>query len=376
MRAGEFVAQAGNYSVFVPANLNALRLQLEPFVKLLSEADQEVARLGLATEFLPNPDLFVSMYVRKEAILSAQIEGTQASMSDLLDFEAGAGRREKRNDVEEIKNYITALNYGVEQLDELPICMRLVRQIHERILQGVRGRQRNPGYVRDNQNWIGPGGCSIEEATYVPPPANLLGELLSDLETFINADERYPILIRAALVHQQFESIHPFWDGNGRVGRLLVTLMLIDHGTLKEPTLYLSDFFKRHRQEYYEALQRVHDEDDLEGWIKFFLRGIRNVSRDGTETARQILSMRDQHRRLVSEFDNTGSGHALLDELFQKPAVTVRQVEEIIQKSYPVANRLVGEFEKYGLLVEVTGQTRNRRYHYEPYLGLFGELMP
>lgn len=376
MRAGRFVAQAGDYEIFIPTNLNELELELEPFVKLLSQADREVARLDMATEFLPNPDLFVSMYVRKEAVLSAQIEGTQASMNDLLDHEAGASRVDKRDDVEEIKNYIEALQYGVEKLDQLPICTRLIREVHERILRGVRGQNRNPGHIRDNQNWIGPAGCSIEEATYVPPPANHLGELLSDLETFIHTDTRYPILIRAALIHQQFESIHPFWDGNGRVGRLLITLMLIDDGTLQRPILYLSDYFKRHRRDYYEALQRVHEEDDLEAWIEFFLRGVRDVSRDGTETARKILRLRDEHRRLVSEFDNTGNGHALLEGLFEKPVVTVRQVQQMIERSYPVANRLVAEFEEHDLLVEVTGQRRNRRYHYAPYLALFGELRP
>ncbi|MFW5966463.1 MAG: Fic family protein [Persicimonas sp.] len=376
MRAGRFEAQAGNYSVFIPANLNTLEIELEPFVPLLSRADRHLARLDLATEFLPNPDLFVRMYVRKEAVLSAQIEGTQASMNDLLDHEAGEGSTEKRDDVREIQNYVDALQHGVERLEELPISTRLLREIHERILKGVRGESRHPGHIRQNQNWIGPAGSSIEEATYVPPPANLLPELLSDLETFIHTDERHPILIRAALVHQQFESIHPFWDGNGRVGRLLITLMLIEEGTLQQPTLYLSDFFKRHRREYYENLQRVHQDDDLEAWIRFFLRGVTEVSRDGTETARSILSLMDRHRNLVSEFDTTGNGQKLLESLFETPVVTVRQVQNLIDRSYPVANGLVALFEEHDLLVEVTGQKRNRRFRYAPYLDLFGELRP
>lgn len=376
MRAGQFETQPGGYSVFVPASLNELDIKLEPFVPLLSRADRALARLDLATEFLPNPELFVSMYVRKEAVLSAQIEGTQASMNDLLDHEAGASPTKRRDDVREIQNYISALRYGVDRLEQLPISTRLLREVHRRILRGVRGHRRNPGEIRKNQNWIGPPGSSIEEATYIPPPANRLADLLSDLVTFIHADERYPILIRSALVHQQFESIHPFWDGNGRVGRLLVTLMFIDDGTLAQPTLYLSDYFKRYRQRYYEALQGIHERDALEEWIEFFLRGVHKVAEDGTETARNILSLMDRHRDLVSTFDTTGNGQRLLEALFETPVVTVRQVQDKIDRSYPVANRLVAQFEEHGLLDEVTGQQRNRRFRYAPYLDLFGELNP
>ncbi|MGM0554921.1 MAG: Fic family protein [Myxococcota bacterium] len=312
-----------------------------------------------------------------KAVLSAQIEGTQASMNDLIDHQAGATPREKRDDVQEVENYIEGINDGVEKLGELPICTRLIRGMHHRILKGARGENRAPGELRKIQNWIGPAGCTKQTATYVPPPPGRVDSLLSDLEHFINQDGRFPVLICAALVHQQFESIHPFLDGNGRVGRLLVTLMLIDEGCLQQPTLYLSDFFKRNRQEYYQALQRVHDEDALEGWIEFFLRGVYEVARDGHATARNIQQLREEHRELVAtKLSNSPTAHILLEALLEQPSMSVRHVEEQIDRSYTAANQLVAQFEKLGLLVEVTGQRRNRRYHYKPYLDLFGELQP
>lgn len=377
MRAGHFENQSEGFEAFIPAKLDELELRLEPFIAVLSDADRALARLDAATEFLPNLDLFVKMYVRKEAVLSAQIEGTQASMNDLIDHQAGATPSEKRDDVQEIANYIDGVTYGLEKLNELPICTRLIRGIHGRILRGARGENRAPGQFRKIQNWIGPPGCTRKEATYVPPPPERVEKLLADLERFINEDERFPVLIRAALVHQQFESIHPFLDGNGRVGRLLVTLMLIDAGCLQQPTLYLSDFFKRHRQEYYRALQGVHDEDDLEGWIEFFLQGVREVARHGDATAREIQQLREEHRELIADdLGNLPTAHVLLEALFEQPSMTVRHVEQHIDRSYTAANQLVAQFEQLGLLVEVTGQRRNRRYHYKPYLDLFGELRP
>lgn len=377
MRSGHFERESEGVDAFIPVELETLELRLEPLIPLLSDADRALARLDAATEFLPNPDLFVKMYVRKEAVLSAQIEGTQASMSDLIDHQAGVTPREKRDDVQDVQNYIDGVSYGLQKLGELPICTRLIRGMHRRILEGARGENRAPGELRKIQNWLGPTGCTKETATYVPPPPERVGDLLSNLETFINEDDRFPVLVRAALAHQQFESIHPFLDGNGRVGRLLVTLMLIDTGCLAQPTLYLSDFFKRYRHDYYRALQRVHDEDDLEGWVEFFLRGVHEVARDGHATAREIQQMREDHRGLIaSELRNSPTAHVLLEALLEQPSMSVRQVEERIDRSYTAANQLVADFERLGLLVEVTGQRRNRRYHYKPYLDHFGELRP
>lgn len=377
MSFGEYVRQPGGHESYVPARLSEFDVELEPLFRANSDADRALARLDAVTELLPNPELFVRMYVRKEAVLSTQIEGTQASMLDLIDDEAGDSPREKRDDLREVKNYVTALEYGIETLEDLPISRRLVCQIHRRLLEGVRGQNLAPGTLRRDQNYIGPPGASLQEATFVPPPPVRVPELLNDLAAFINEDRRYPILIRAALAHQQLETIHPFLDGNGRLGRLLVSLMLIEGGTLQQPILYLSEYFRRRRQEYYDRLQAIRDDGELTEWLLFFLEAVRDVSENGTETVRAIRRLREEHRQLITdEISNPGKGYALLEALFEQPAVTVRQVEEVIDMSYQVANKLVGDFERLGLLTEVTGQKRNRRYHYQPYLAIFGELSP
>lgn len=341
------------------------------------DADRAIARLDATTEFLPNPDLFVRMYVRKEALLSTQIEGTQASMLDLVDEEAGAGAKEKRDDVREVKNYIDALDFGIEQLDRIPISRRLICNIHERLFRGVRGQNYNPGELRRDQNYIAPPGGRIEDAIFVPPPPGEVPELIHDLARYINEDQRHPILIRAALAHQQFETIHPFLDGNGRLGRLLVTLMLIEDGTLQQPILYVSEYFRRHRQTYYDRLQAIRDHGRIQQWLEFFLNAVEEVSKNGTQTAREIRNLREEHRHLVSEeIASPAKAYRLLESLYQQPVVTVPRVKDIIEMSYPVANDLVADFERLGLLEEVTGQKRNRRYRYTPYLEIFGELAP
>lgn len=377
MQFGERVLQPNGYESYVPDDLDRFDIDLEPLIPKLSDADRALARLDATTELLPNPDLFVRMYVRKEALLSAQIEGTQASMLDLVDEEAGAGAKEKRDDVREVKNYIAALDFGIEQLKDLPISRRLICNVHERLLQGVRGQNLNPGEIRDHQNFIAPPGGSIDEAVHIPPPPDEVPDLLHDLATYINEDERHPILVRTALVHQQFETIHPFPDGNGRMGRLLVTLMLIEAGTLQQPILYLSEHLRRHREEYYDRLQGVRDAGEVVEWIEWFLEAVRKVSENGTNTARRIRNLRENHRKLVSdEISSPAKAFKLLESLFQQPAVKVPQVAEIIDMSYPVANDLVADFVRLDLLEEVTGNKRHRRFRYTPYLEIFGELAP
>jgi Fic family protein len=243
----------------------------------LSRADRALGRLDGATETLPNPDLFVFMYVRKEAVLSSQIEGTQASLLDVLEVEAQLTTYNPF-DVEEVINYVGAMNHGLTRLATLPVSLRLIREVHARLLAGVRGSQSNPGEFRRVQNHIGPPGCSLEQARFVPPPPNQLHECLADLERFIHAEDEIPVLIRVGLIHAQFETIHPFLDGNGRVGRLLITLLLCDREILRRPLLYISYYFKRNRTEYYDRLQRVRDYRDWEGWITFFLRGVFEVA--------------------------------------------------------------------------------------------------
>jgi len=377
-RTGRRAMQPAGYRAFIPAALPydpPLRYSPE-LLALLSEADQELARLDAATEFLPNPDLFVRMYVRKEAVLSSQIEGTQASLVDVLEHEARAARAGAKP-VTEVVNYVRAMNLGLERLGTLPLSLRLLREIHAELLRSARGSERTPGEFRRSQNWIGPERCTLAEARYVPPPPDVANAAMGDLERFLHDDSPLPILVRAALVHAQFETIHPFLDGNGRVGRLLITFQLCAKGVLRRPMLYLSYDFKRRRQEYYDRLQAVRDTGDVEGWVWFFLEAVRDVAREGTDTARRIQRLREEHRALVSRrFKSSTTGIQLLDRLFERPMVTVPLVQELLGRSYPAANDLVASFVDLGLLREITGGARHRVFQYEPYVAIFGELKP
>jgi Fic family protein len=339
--------------------------------RLLSEADRALGRLDGATSTLPNPDLFVAMYVRQEAVLSSQIEGTESTLEDVLEFEIDQRQEEHPKDVEEVVNYVRAMNYGLARLRELPLCLRLIREIHSELLEGVRGAQRTPGEFRTSQNWIGPAGCTLTTATFVPPPVPEMHEALDNFEKFLH-DDSLPLLIQCGLAHAQFETIHPFLDGNGRVGRLLITFLLVQRGVLERPLLYLSQYLKAHRAEYYDRLMAVRNDGNWEAWLKFFLRGVREVSESATATVRAILEVREAHRRLLAEGDQ-GSLLALrlLDRLFEQPVTTIRLVEKYLECAYVTAAKLVERFEELGLLREVTGQRRNRRYRYEPYLALF-----
>ena len=255
--------------------------------QLLSQADRALGRLDGSIQTLPHPDLFVFMYVRKEAVLSSQIEGTQSSLQDVLAAEAKVLSPDRPQDVDEVVNYVRAMNLGLARLAQLPVSVRLIREIHAELLTGVRGSHLTPGDIRTSQNWIGPAGCNLNEATFVPPPPHEVAAHLSNLEQFLHADSGLPLLVKIGLAHAQFESIHPFLDGNGRVGRLLITFLLCEQEVLEKPVLYLSYFFKRHRQEYYDRLQAVRDNGAWEEWIEFFLRGIVEVSGQATETARR-----------------------------------------------------------------------------------------
>ena len=374
-RAGRYVRQFRGYKAFIPEPLPPT-----PPVKLsgelqarLSEADLALGRLDGSIQTLPDPDLFVFMYVRKEAVLSSQIEGTQSSLQDVLNAEAEIFGRTGHRDVNEVINYISAMNYGLDRLSELPVSIRLIREIHAQLLQGIRGSHLQPGEVRTSQNWIGPQGCSLNEADFVPPPPHEVPRILGDLENFLHSPNGIPFLVRIGLAHAQFETIHPFLDGNGRMGRLLITFLLCQQKVLLKPVLYLSHFFKMHRTEYYERLQAVRDSGDWEGWLYFFLRGVSEVSAQATNTVRRILALREEHRLLVT--DNlgaaAGNGHRLLDRLYRIPFVSVTTVREINQVSYTAANRLVSRMVDIGILEERTGNRRNRRFFYEPYISIF-----
>lgn len=376
-RAGRYISQPTGYRAFEPAPLPPrppVRLD-DRLQSLLSQADRALGRLDGSIQTLPNPDLFVFMYVRKEAVLSSQIEGTQSSLQDLLAAEAHVLASDRPRDVDEVVNYVNAMNHGLSRLHELPVSVRLIREIHHRLLQGVRGARLTPGELRRTQNWIGPAGCTLNEATFVPPPPHAVADALGALENFLHTDSNLPQLIQIGLAHAQFETIHPFLDGNGRVGRLLITFLLCQREILIKPVLYLSHFFKQHRSEYYERLQAVRDAGDWEGWLAFFLRGVASVSREATETARRILALREDHRARVT----TGlgraaaNGHRVLEHVYQRPIVTVADVVELTGTSYTAANKLVSRLVELGVLIEATGYRRNRLFRYQPYIDLFGE---
>jgi Fic family protein len=345
---------------------------------LLSAADRALGRLDGSVLTLPNPDLFVFMYVRKEAVLSSQIEGTQSSLQDLLAAEAQLFDQNLPRDVDEVVNYVRAMKQGLVRLPDLPVSVRLIREIHAELMQGVRGGRLQPGELRTSQNWIGPAGCTLTTATFVPPPQHLVPEALGELEQFLHREDGLPPLIKIALAHVQFETIHPFLDGNGRVGRLLITFLLTERGVLHKPVLYLSHFFKQHRQEYYEHLQAVRDHGAWEAWLAFFLRGVIEVAGEAAETARRILVLREQHRSAITAQLGraAGNGHKVLESLFDRPIVGVNDVKAMTGTTYSAANSLVSRLAELGVLSEMTGNARNRRFRYAPYIALFTDIAP
>jgi len=374
-RAGRYVRQPGGYQAFMPAPLPPeppIRLESD-LQALLSQADRALGRLDGSIQTLPHPDLFVAMYVRKEAVLSSQIEGTQSSLQDVLAAEARVLSVDRPSDVDEVFNYVAAMNHGLARLADLPVSVRLIREIHQRLLAGVRGQHLTPGELRTSQNWIGPGGCTLAEATFVPAPPQEVPLLLGELERFLHDESPLPLLIRIGLAHAQFETIHPFLDGNGRVGRLLITFLLCEKDLLLKPVLYLSHYFKRYRQRYYDALQAVRDRGAWEAWLAFFLTGVFEVSRQATETARHILLLRERHRQVITDHFGraAGNGHRVLEYLYQHPIIAVTEIRDLIQTSYPAANNLVTQFVNHGVLHEMTGQKRNRRFLYRDYVDLF-----
>jgi Fic family protein len=376
-RAGRYVSQPAGYAAFIPAPLPPdppLNLGGE-LAALLSAADRALGRLDGSVLTLPNPDLFVFMYVRKEAVLSSQIEGTQSSLQDLLSAEAQLFGAELPRDVDEVVNYVRAMKHGLARLSELPVSIRLVREIHAELMRDVRGGRLQPGELRKSQNWIGPAASTIATASFVPPPPHDVPAALGELEQFLHSKDDLPPLVRIALAHVQFETIHPFLDGNGRVGRLLVTFLLTECGILHKPVLYLSHYFKRHRQAYYDHLQAVRDQGAWESWLEFFLKGVIEVAGEAAETARRVLLLRESHRTAITDRLGraAGNGHRVLESLFDRPIVTVSDVQALTGTAYPSANNLVSRLVEIGVLSEMTGYARNRRFRYAPYIQVFSE---
>jgi Fic family protein len=344
-------------------------------LSLLEEAVGELGRLDGVARVIPDPDFFVSMYVRREAVLSSQIEGTQSTLEDLLELELESDRRDRFSDAFEIVNYVHAMNFGLERIKTLPLSLRLIREIHKELLRDGRGSKATPGEFRRTQNWIGPEGASLKRATFVPPPVPDMKKALHDFEGYLHADGNYSTLIDVALAHAQFETIHPFLDGNGRVGRLLNIFLLVHRGILRQPLLYLSYYFKLHRTEYYDRLMAVRLSGDWEGWVQFFLRGVVQTAKEATETAERLFEMREAHRSLILNNNLGQNGLLLLSSLFQRPLVNINVVALALGSTFPTASRLVTGFEDLGLLREITGQKRSRLFRYEPYLALFDDAI-
>jgi Fic family protein len=366
IRAGRFVRQIAGYRAFVPAPLppNPPLAMGAEMIRLLSDADRALGRLDGVTSILPNTDLFMAMYVRQEAVLSSQIEGTQSTLEDVLQFEIDETGRNLPKDIHDVVNYVHAMNHGLERLKELPLCNRLIREIHGVLMSGVRGGDRTPGEFRRTQNWIGPAGCTLNTASFVPPSVADMNDALDQLERFLHDRASLPHLIHCGLAHAQFESIHPFLDGNGRVGRLLVTFLLCERDILHRPLLYLSAYLKARRIEYYDRLTAIRFDGDWEGWLKFFLRGVFEVSVAATRTARHILDLRESHRKLVENPD-------LLEYLFEQPIVTVNMVKAHFGCTFATAGKLIARYVAAGLLREITGRQRDRIFRYDSYLTLF-----
>jgi len=359
-------------SAFIPDPLPPplkLSAALQEKVRL---AEQKLNRLELAGEMVPSLGWFIYAFVRKEAVLSSQIEGTQASLVDLLAYEAGApaDKGESTDDVEEVSNYLAAVTYSRQQLRSekgLPLSTRLLNETHKRLMKGVRGSTKQPGELRRSQNWIG--GTRPGNAAYVPPPPHELGRLLSDLEKYIHQDDDLPPLVRAALVHVQFESIHPYLDGNGRIGRLLITLLLEHWKLLSAPLLYLSLFFKRHRAEYYRLLSAVRLEGAWEPWVAFFLEGVSTISDEAADTARDLFVLVNKDRaRVLSASNASVMAARLLEQLPRHPMVTIPTVVKLLETTKPTATKAVGVLEQLGVLRETSGRRRDRTFRYGAYL--------
>lgn len=372
-RLGErILCSAGSdepYWALVPRPLPPLDLQMDELLGLVEKASQAIGRLdGLAT-VLPDTQLFLYMYVRKEALLSSQIEGTQSSLSDLLLYESEEAPGVPLDDVQEVSNYVAAMNHGLDRLRSgFPMSMRLVKEIHQVLMTGARGGTKAPGEFRRTQNWVG--GTRPGNAAYVPPPPDRVIGCMSDLEKYLHdPSDRLPFLIKVGLVHHQFEAIHPFLDGNGRLGRLLITLLLCTEGVLSEPILYLSLYFKTHRNQYYAHLQQVRDTGDWEGWLKFFLVGIQEIALQATDTAREILSMVQEDRSKLLEIGR-GAGSALQihQYLEKKPLAVIPEMVKELNLTTPTVTAALQNLESLGIVREITGKQRGRVFVYDQYL--------
>ena len=361
------------YRSFLPSKINHQWTWDDPRINLLLEkAAQTLGELNAFSRIVPNVDLFIRMHILKEANTSSRIEGTKTDIEDVV-LDESSVFPEKRDDWQEVQNYVQAMNEAIKQLENLPLSLRLIRNTHRILMTNVRGKHKTPGEFRTSQNWIG--GSSLADAAFIPPHKDDMSDLLDDFEHFLYNDRIVvPHLIRCAIAHYQFETIHPFQDGNGRIGRLLITLYLVSNHLLIKPTLYLSDFFERHRGAYYDSLTRVRDSNDLGQWVRFFLEAVMETAEKGKTTFAQILNL---HTNIESELMNLGkktdNARKLLKHLYQSPVVSVKQVESILGVKYYSANELIKTLVEINILEETTGYSRNRVFMFKRYIDVFKE---
>jgi len=369
-KPGLYINQ-GYYKSFQP-NLINREWQLDDMevINLLGQADRQLGRLDMYSEYIPNIELFINMHIAKEATQSSKIEGTNTNVEEAF-LEKEEVAQEKRDDWEEVQNYIQAMNTAVGSLNQLPFSSRLIRDTHKILLQGVRGEHKQPGSFRTSQNWIG--GATINDATFIPPVHTSINDLMSDIEKFANDElNKFPELLKIAVLHYQFETVHPFLDGNGRVGRLMITLYLVSKSILKKPILYLSDFLERNRILYYDNLMLVREKGNLNQWLKFFLVGVIETAKSSIKTFDGILQLQKQiDAKLQTLGSRAGNAQKIMHYLYQKPVISAAKVSEIAQLSPATSYKLIADFERLGILIEVTGSLRGKLYVFKEYLDFF-----
>ena len=357
---GRLIKTQRDYCAFLPNPLPPQLTLSWDLVNQLSEADRALSELAGTARTLPNPHLLIGPFIRREAILSSRIEGTQASLSDLLFFEASGSVDPKAPDAREVSNYVKAMEYGLVRLKKFPLSLRFIREVHEHLMHDVRGEHLTPGEFRRSQNWIGPDRCTLMDATYVPPPVEEMEQALGQFEAYLHAPSTVPLLIRLAAIHYQFEAIHPFLDGNGRIGRLLITLLLCKEGALPEPLLYLSAYFERYRNEYYRLLLAVSQTGKWIDWISFFLRGVAEQSRDALVRSDRLLQLWKNYRGEFQSARSSALQLRLVDQLFAYPAITANQAAKLLQVTHRSAQLNIEKLIRKGILKEATGKQRNR----------------
>ena len=361
--AGRLVTGPHGYLAFVPASLPPT-LTYEPgLVRLLSRADAALSELSGVGRLLPNPHLLIAPWIRREAVLSSRIEGTRTTLSELLidELRGKPAGKAADADMHEVRNYVEALEHGRQRLAALPLSLRLVRELHEHLMRGVRGDHATPGEFRRSQNWIGPKGSTPQTARYVPPPVSEMMACLDNWEKFLHERDLFPDLIQCALMHEQFEAIHPFLDGNGRIGRLMITLFLIERGRLSQPLLYLSDYIDANRQDYYDLLQRVRTHGDWNAWLRFFINGVLEISQEAVAQITKLLELHRRYTEMLHKYGKTGT-RPLVDQLFQNPYITVVAAEKAMGVSNPTARGAITFLQGKGMLREITGRGWGRMY--------------